>query len=80
MTDDELHELAVARGTGLAALVCLQQLVHVMLARDLLRRSELEALLNEAMAAASSFQADSPLHVDIQDQVRNAIVGAFGPP
>jgi|GEM_PF-3660891 len=79
MTEEERNELILARGTGMAAMACIQQLCRVLLERGIMTTEQVHDAISEALAAVQTLEPKRPIEAEINrfaaDTIRKAFEG-----
>ena len=77
MTEEERQELIEARGTGMAALICIQQLCRVMQEHKIMTTEQMRDAISEALAIAETADVNRPLDEKLNRATAAAIRAAF---
>ncbi len=78
MTNEERTELIYARGTGMAAMACIQQLCRVMQEHNILTTEQVRDAISEALAMAETLTPKRPIEAEINHAAARTIRQAFG--
>ncbi|HRY24077.1 MAG: hypothetical protein H6852_02170 [Geminicoccaceae bacterium] len=77
MTEEERNELITARGTGLAAMACIQQLCRVLQERGIMTTEQLHDAISEALAMVQTLEPKRPIEAEINRVAAVTIRNAF---
>lgn len=79
MTEQDIrNELIAARSAGIAAMVCIQQLVRVILENKIMSQSQVQDAMSEALAVFVTGPASNDFEKSVNAEAAQLLVKAFG--
>lgn len=79
MTDDEIrNELIAARSAGIAAMVCIQQLVRVILEHGIMSKAQVQDAMSEALAVFVTGPARNAFEKSVNEEAAQLLISALG--
>ena len=79
MSDDEIrNELIAARSSGIAAMICFQQLIRVILEHKIMTPAQVQDATSEALAMLMTGPAANAYEAAINEQAAQLLIDALG--
>lgn len=79
MTDQEIRkELIAARSAGIAAMICFQQLVRVILEHGIMTPAQIQDAASEALAMLVTGPASNAFEKSVNEEAAQLLVHALG--